>query len=96
MFPFDDSLTFDEMQGITKHESKRVIAVTGGKVSDMGLINEVCMDIYAQVEMCCIKLNLNKVAVFIRKCRTCTFATDKEFVYGEKNKRRIIQLRYSF
>lgn len=50
MFPFDDSLTFDEIQGITKHESKRVIAVTGGKVSDIGLINEICMDLYAQVE----------------------------------------------
>lgn len=42
MFPFDDSLTFDEIQDITRHESKRVIAVTGG-ISDKGLINEVCM-----------------------------------------------------
>ena len=32
MFPFDDSLTFDEIQDITRHESERVIAVTGGKV----------------------------------------------------------------
>lgn len=47
MFPLDDSLTFDEIQDITRHESERVIAVTGGKVSDINLINEICMDLYA-------------------------------------------------
>lgn len=63
MFPFDDSLTTEEMQDITRHESERVIAVTGGKVSDMGLINEICMDLYAQIErevgcrFSCIKRN---------------------------------------
>lgn len=49
MFPFDNSLTFDEMQDITRHESERVIAVTGG-ISNKGLISEICMDLYAQVE----------------------------------------------
>ena len=51
MFPFDDSLTFNEMQDITRHESEKVIAVTGGKVSDTGLINEICMDLYVQIEV---------------------------------------------
>lgn len=50
MFPFDDSLTFDEIQDITRHESERVIAVTGGKVSDINLINEICIDLYLQIE----------------------------------------------
>ena len=50
MFPFNNSLTIDEAQDIARHESKRLIAVTGGKVSDIGLINEICMDLYAQVE----------------------------------------------
>lgn len=50
MFPFDDSLTTDEMQDITRHEKEKIIDVTGGKVSDIGLINEICMDLYAQVE----------------------------------------------
>lgn len=50
MFPFDNSLTTDEMQDITRHEGERVAAVTGGKVSDIGLINEICMDLYEQVE----------------------------------------------
>lgn len=63
MFPFDDSLTFNEMQDITRHESEKVIAVTGGKVSDTGLINEICMDLYVQIErevgcrFSCIKRN---------------------------------------
>lgn len=50
MFPFDDSLTVDEAQDIIRHEGKRIITVTGGKVSDIGLINEICMDLYAQIE----------------------------------------------
>lgn len=63
MFPFDDSLTFNEMQDITRHGSEKVIAVTGGKVSDTGLINEICMDLYVQIErevgcrFSCIKRN---------------------------------------
>lgn len=50
MFPFDDSLTFDEILDITRHEIERVIAVTGGKVSDINLINEICIDLYLQIK----------------------------------------------
>lgn len=50
MFPFDNALSADEIQDIVRHEKEKIIDVTGGKVSDMNLINEICMDLYAQVE----------------------------------------------
>lgn len=50
MFPFDNALSADEIQDIVRHEKEKIIDVTGGKVSDIGLINEICMDLYAQIE----------------------------------------------
>lgn len=72
MFPFDNALSADEIQDIVRHEKEKIIDVTGGKVSDIGLINEICMDLYTQIErevgcrFSCVKRNdLAEVHEFI-------------------------------